>query len=267
MFGSHLHRRGIGCLRFSGNTTSCSFITKFGQPIYLIWIYLILLFKLFLPSSLTPFFGAPWPVTGPEQGLSKPSDKWHSLAISTVCSPLAPTIPKTVGLIRFCRLHFGLIPWLPNCLFLGNDEIESQLQRLMANQDIKILLSETRELGKFRHPWCYILILIFSKSTLLRHIYLIHYSRYRVCTMVVQANYPFQYHRINPCSLSRPPILSWQLIKFLYSTILEAICLKLVLAFQNNIHCTGILSLPVQIETDVLPHDVGEAILLCATPL
>ena len=64
-------------------------------------------------------------------------------------------------------------------LFLGNDKIESQLQRgrLTVKQDIRILLLEAGESGKVSSS-VLLDVLLFFKSTLLKCIKLIHNGGY-----------------------------------------------------------------------------------------
>lgn len=84
-----------------------------------------------------------------------------------------------VGLVRFCLLHFVPNIFLMADFLLGNDKIESQLQRgrLTVKQDIRILLLEAGESSKVSSS-VLLDVLLFFKSTLLKCIKLIHNGGY-----------------------------------------------------------------------------------------
>lgn len=87
-----------------------------------------------------------------------------------------------VGLVWFCLLHFVPNIFLMADFLLGNDKIESQLQRgrLTVKQDIRILLLEAGESGKVSSSILLDVLLFwpFFKSTLLKCIKLIHNGGY-----------------------------------------------------------------------------------------
>ncbi|KIM35217.1 hypothetical protein M413DRAFT_449861 [Hebeloma cylindrosporum] len=111
-----------------------------------------------------------------------------------------------------------------------NDEIESQLKRdkLVAKNEIKMLLLGAGESGK---------------STVLKQMKVIHHGGYNDSERDLYKEIIFSNTIQSMCA------------------ILEAMPqLDLALAPQNDARCATILSLPAQIEADVLPRDVSDAV-------
>ncbi|KAG6853319.1 Guanine nucleotide-binding protein subunit alpha, partial [Tephrocybe sp. NHM501043] len=132
-----------------------------------------------------------------------------------------------------------------------NDEIESQLKRdrMMAKNEIKMLLLGAGESGKVRAPprlefaFCVLTYALNLQSTVLKQMKLIHHGGYNESERDSYKEIIFS----NTIQSMR--------------AILEALPqLDIALAPSNDARRNTVLSLPPQIEADILPRDVAEAI-------